>query len=379
MVFYVLQALILGKYTLVGLAFQEDAWHLIDVPSIVCPNGTGFATVTICKDCQDWSQEKQGMIYITSSEFVLLTLTLKSSEGIIFEERLNLTGRPDVADARRLGVANQASVVSETLTFGLEVKADTICENLFLLDDRSPIDLPKTMRDARVAFSHICEHRGFPWKVCADMEETVFRGYAQEGSHMMAVDEVLCSRIAIVLDVFDNADSGANAVDANPRQKERPVDLRSARVRVRLAINRRSNSDIYSRYDTFATFPDCVSLVCISEIELPEETIGYKISLLAYEMRKVKYPLELTITHLEGPDYDPSRICPPAGWAPGSATWHPPAREDMFFTTISLGPGKVPSETPFAFVAVFLLLWCCCCVCFGRQCDQRCTRCFANC
>jgi len=80
---------------------------------------------------------------------------------------------------------------------------------------------------------------------------------------------------------------------------------------------------------------------------------------------QVAWPITVTITHLSGPDFTPSLICPPQN---GTGDWQPPAMKQLFLTLTALGErtgadAYVSGHQGAAGASgLFNILLCCCCL-----------------
>jgi len=70
------------------------------------------------------------------------------------------------------------------------------CEEFFLLDGRSPVELPDTWQEARHAFNHMCQQEGLEVDPCQQATEFAFQGQSRSDTIMMGTPK-FCSRLLV--------------------------------------------------------------------------------------------------------------------------------------------------------------------------------------
>jgi len=107
---------------------------------------------------------------------------------------------------------------------------------------------------------------------------------------------------------------------------------------------------------------------CVRPATLAEEVNRDDLMFTGFVPEDYGYPFTLTITQVEGSDYDAGRICPPHGWdtlaaiaaseANATLNWKPPLGQDLFFALTELEPvDHVEDDLPFwVFMGVLVVL-----------------------
>mmetsp|Transcript_13168 Transcript_13168/g.37894 ORF Transcript_13168/g.37894 Transcript_13168/m.37894 type:complete len:1411 (-) Transcript_13168:126-4358(-) len=131
----------------------------------------------------------------------------------------------DEADKQcKAGSARRLEVVEEPIEEGEEVEDEESsgCEEFFLLDGRSPAELPDTWGDAREATTAMCMDEGFGHEECSQAVEIAFEGFPQGGVPWRAssheAEKTLCARLLLLGAAAEASESAL----ASLRQAERP-------------------------------------------------------------------------------------------------------------------------------------------------------------
>eukprot|EP00928_Gymnodinium_smaydae_P007562 TRINITY_DN1270_c0_g1_i4.p1 TRINITY_DN1270_c0_g1~~TRINITY_DN1270_c0_g1_i4.p1 ORF type:complete len:1441 (-),score=192.68 TRINITY_DN1270_c0_g1_i4:180-4502(-) len=86
------------------------------------------------------------------------------------------------------------------------------CESFFLVDGRSPIELPETYADARSSFGTMCQDEGYDAAICEDATKLVFKGFPEDSSKMFAGTDI-CKRLMVASAAAMAYSTGADSRD----------------------------------------------------------------------------------------------------------------------------------------------------------------------
>lgn len=174
---------------------EPESWALtlVDVPSLVCNSSEDTIQIQL-----DEPIETDAPYFLsffrTSPAAVNLTFSLRSADGQIVAPKHSVL-LEDVSGHKKANL----TAVAHSLNPGERrmSESDVLgsnCEDFFLYDGRSPIDLPDTWFEAREAFRDMCEAESESVARCRDIEEAAFNGYP-EGHESLESDGLLCTRL----------------------------------------------------------------------------------------------------------------------------------------------------------------------------------------
>jgi hypothetical protein len=154
--------------------------------------------------------------YRTTRNGVAITFNLTDSKGqvIVKNQLVNLQPLAAPLTPGGVGVAVPATVAPEAATGAFSADGRRLfgasevenCESFYLLDGRSPVEIPDTWGEARQGFRDVCESDGYSTQGCFDAEQKLFDGHPSAGEPFVP-NTTLCQRLLSYTAASWHADS----------------------------------------------------------------------------------------------------------------------------------------------------------------------------
>jgi len=189
-------------FVLLRPAGAQEALYYVDVARSICEGRDVELRIQIPSDKAKRSSIYAPAFYRTAASAVAFTYEFSDSAGHVIV--------PNTSISLQEHHGRMLSAIDASEQAGLEVRDgvakapaseptddEGLCEDFFLSNGRSPVELPDTWNDAREAFRGICEQEGVAPDCAAD-ELTLFDGWPGEG-HAFQPSPAFCDGLVVYL------------------------------------------------------------------------------------------------------------------------------------------------------------------------------------
>jgi hypothetical protein len=200
-----------------------DYKHMVDVPAIQCQGGPGKWEAT---DIGGFTETDLLVTFFrTSPQAVTVEFEMKDKAGRLAVKRQTVTLQ---AQSRRLSVrVSQAQVLakqqqaesefdsSSRLRGREEEETADVCEDFWLSDGRSPVEIPATWGEARSEFQEMCSAEGYSKESCVEAESELFEGHPSDFNTPLLINRQMCTRLLEHLSAVVSSDFDTDSVSEN--------------------------------------------------------------------------------------------------------------------------------------------------------------------